>query len=149
VKQLKPSSFEELVIDLLLAMGYGGSGEDAGHVIGKVGDGGIDGVIYEDRLGLDILYVQAKRWEGTVGRPTVMGFAGSLDHVHAKKGIILATSYFSQEATEYVSKIEKKIVLIDGEKLAQLMIDFDVGVTETTKYIIKDIDSDYLEQIGG
>jgi len=146
VKKCKPSFFENLVVDLLLAMGYGGSREEAGHVIGKVGDGGIDGVIHEDKLGLDVVYIQAKRWEGTVGSPTVMGFAGSLDHVHAKKGIILTTSQFSQDAIEYVTKIEKKIVLVDGKKLAQLMIDFDIGVTETSRYVIKNIDSDYFEE---
>lgn len=124
VMKASPTFFEELVIDLLVAMGYGGSVEDAGRAVGKTGDGGIDGIIKEDRLGLDVVYVQAKRWTNSVGRPVVQAFAGSLEGVRARKGVlIISTSYFSQDALDYVQKIEKRIVLIDGKRLADLMID--------------------------
>ncbi len=129
---------------MLVRMGYGGSHKDAGEAIGKSGDGGIDGIIKEDKLGLDAIYVQAKRWENSVGSPVVHSFSGSLDGQRAKKGILITTSQFTQDAKEYVQKIEKKIVLIDGKTLAQLMIDHNVGVTEVTSYTIKKIDSDYF-----
>jgi len=125
-------------------MGYGGSRKDAGEAIGQSGDEGIDGIINEDRLGLDVVYIQAKRWENTVGRPVVQAFAGSLEGQRARKGILITTSQFSQEAKDYVTRIEKKIVLIDGEQLAQLMIDFGVGVAEKAVYTVKRIDEDYF-----
>jgi restriction system protein len=145
VKTASPSFFEELVIDLLVAMGYGGSVEDAGRAVGKSGDGGIDGIIKEDKLGLDVVYVQAKRWSNSVGRPIVQAFAGSLEGVRARKGVLITTSYFSQDALEYVQKIEKRIVLIDGKQLADLMIDHDIGVNVIQTYKIKRLDSDYFE----
>ncbi|MCX7791087.1 MAG: restriction endonuclease, partial [Chloroflexaceae bacterium] len=146
VKQVSPRFFERLVVDLLVAMGYGGSRRDAGQAIGRSGDGGIDGIINEDRLGLDVVYIQAKRWEQTVSRPEVQAFAGSLEGVRARKGVMITTSTFSPQAREYVSRIEKKIVLIDGEQLAQYLIDYDIGVTEVSRYVIKKIDLDYFEE---
>ncbi len=145
VKKASPSFFEELVIDLLVAMGYGGSVEDAGKAVGKSGDGGIDGIIKEDKLGLDVVYVQAKRWSKSVGRPVVQAFAGSLEGVRARKGVLITTSSFSQDALDYVQKIEKRIVLIDGKQLADLMIDHDIGVNVFQTYKIKRLDSDYFE----
>src|SRR5437762_9558873 len=115
-------------------MGYGGSLKDAAQAVGRSGDGGVDGVIKEDRLGLDAVYLQAKRWEGTVGRPVVQAFAGSLEGQRARKGVLITTSQFSQDAKDYIKIIEKKIVLIDGEQLAQLMIDYGIGVTEVANY---------------
>jgi restriction system protein len=144
VKGSSPRFFERVVVDLLLAMGYGGSGIDAGKIVGKSGDGGIDGIIKEDKLGLDAIYVQAKRWAGTVGRPTVQEFAGSLAGQKARKGVLITTSQFSAEATEYVERLEMKIVLIDGERLAQLMIDHGVGVADKQIYAVKRIDEDYF-----
>ena len=146
VKACSPRFFERLVVDLLVRMGYGGTLPEAGQVIGKSGDGGIDGLIKEDKLGLDAIYVQAKRWEGVVGRPVVQAFAGSLEGHRAKKGVMITTSKFSDDAKGYVRMIEKKIVLIDGYELAQLMIDHDVGVTPVTSYTIKRIDSDYFDE---
>jgi restriction system protein len=145
IKNSPPKFFESLVVDLLIAMGYGGSRKDAGQAIGQVGDGGIDGIIKEDKLGLDAIYLQAKRWEGTVSRPTVQGFAGALMGRRASKGILITTSNFSQQAIDYANGVEHlKIILIDGEQLAQLMIEHDVGVTEESRYIIKKIDLDYF-----
>jgi restriction system protein len=144
VRSASPAFFERLVVDLLVGMGYGGSREDAGRTVGRSGDGGIDGVINEDRLGLDVVYIQAKRWDAVVGRPVVQAFAGSLDGVRAKKGVLLTTSSFSQEARQYASSIEKKIVLIDGRQLAAFMIQHNVGVTVETVYEIKKMDSDYF-----
>jgi restriction system protein len=144
VKSCSPRFFERLVVDLLVTMGYGGSREDAGQAIGQSGDEGIDGIIKEDRLGLDAVYIQAKRWESTVGRPVVQAFAGSLEGQRARKGILITTSQFSQEAKDYVNRIEKRIVLIDGEQLAQFMIDYGVGVTEKATYTVKRIDEDYF-----
>jgi restriction system protein len=146
VKKSSPSFFEELVVDLLVAMGYGGSVEDAGKAVGRSGDGGIDGIIKEDKLGLDVVYVQAKRWANVVGRPVVQAFAGSLEGVRARKGVLITTSYFSQDALEYVRMIEKRIVLIDGKQLADLMIDHDLGVNVTHTYKVKRLDSDYFEE---
>ncbi len=146
VKQSSPRFFEILVVDLLVAMGYGGTRKDAGKAVGQSGDGGVDGIIKEDRLGLDVVYIQAKRWEATVGRPVVQAFAGSLDGQRAKKGVLITTSQFSQEAREFVKVIEKKIVLIDGEQLVQYMIDFNIGVTEVAQYIVKRVDSDYFDE---
>ena len=144
VKTCSPLFFERLVIDLLLAMGYGGSRRDAGQAVGRTGDGGIDGVIKEDRLGFDIVYVQAKRWDGAVGRPVVQGFTGSLEGQRARKGVLITTSSFTQDARDYVSKIEKKIVLIDGDQMANYMIDFRIGISEITSYSVIKIDNDYF-----
>ncbi len=146
VKKASPMFFEELVVELLVAMGYGGSIDDAGSAVGKSGDGGIDGIIKEDKLGLDVVYVQAKRWNGGVGCPVVQAFAGSIEGVRARKGVLITTSYFTQDALEYVKKIEKRIVLVDGQQLAGLMIDHNVGVTVTRTYQVKRLDSDYFEE---
>lgn len=144
IKACDPKFFEKLVIDLLVTMGYGGSRSDAGQAVGKSGDEGIDGIIKEDRLGLDVVYIQAKRWNNTVGRPVVQAFAGSLEGQRARKGVLITTSDFSREAREYVRQIEKKIVLIDGGELAKLMIDHGVGVTEVATYTVKKLDLDYF-----
>ncbi|HZY40525.1 MAG TPA: restriction endonuclease, partial [Anaerolineae bacterium] len=125
---------------------YGGSRIDAGEIVGKSGDGGIDGIIKEDKLGLDAIYVQAKRWNGTVGRPTLQEFAGSLVGRKARKGVIITTSQFSPEAKDYVDRLDMKIVLIDGEQLTQLMIDYGVGVAEKVAYSVKRIDEDYFTE---
>ncbi|MCJ7445494.1 MAG: restriction endonuclease [Methanotrichaceae archaeon] len=144
VKECSSTFFERLVVDLLVAMDYGGTVKDAGQAVGQSGDGGIDGIIKEDKLGLDIVYIQAKRWEGAVGGSVVRNFAGSLDGVRAKKGVLITTSQFTQDAKDYANKIEKKIVLVDGDQLAQLMIDHNVGVAEKATYTIKRIDLDYF-----
>ena len=146
VKRNSARFFERLVVDLLVAMGYGGSHKDAGQAIGMSGDEGIDGIIKEDRLGLDVVYIQAKRWEDTVGRPVVQAFAGSLEGQRARKGVFITTSQFSKGALDYVGVIEKRIVLIDGEQLAQLMIDFGIGVTEVETYTVKRVDSDFFDE---
>jgi len=146
VKSASPSLFEKLVVELLVKMGYGGSRQDAGRAIGRSGDEGIDGIIKEDRLGLDIIYIQAKRWESGVGRPEVQKFAGALQGQRAKKGIMITTSSFSGEARDYVSKIENKIVLIDGAQLADLMIDHNLGVSPMASYEVKKIDTDYFTE---
>lgn len=145
---LSPSFFERLVIDLLVKMGYGGSVQDAGKAVGKSGDGGIDGVIKEDKLGLDIIYIQAKRWQpgNVVGRPEIHKFIGALVGQGAKKGIFITTSSFTKDAIGFVPKNETKIVLIDGFRLSQLMIDYNVGVTLQHSYEIKKIDNDYFEE---
>ena len=144
VRKCSPRFFEKLVVDLLVAIGYGGSRKDAGQAIGRCGDDGIDGIIKEDKLGLDVVYIQAKRWEATVGRPTVQEFAGSLEGHRARKGVLITTSKFSRDAKEYVERIEKKIVLLEGEQLAQLMIDHGIGVADVASYSVKKIDSDYF-----
>lgn len=146
VKRCPPSFFEKLVIELLLKMGYGGSRKDAGQAIGRSGDEGIDGIVKEDRLGLDVIYMQAKRWQGLVGRPEMQKFVGALSGKHAKKGIFITTSGFTQEALDYVKNIESKIILIDGNYLTQLMVDYEIGVSTTTSYEIKKIDSDYFTE---
>jgi restriction system protein len=147
IKSLSPQFFEKLVVDLLVAMGYGGSRKEAGERIGRTGDGGIDGIIKEDRLGLDVVCIQAKRWEDTVGRPVVQGFAGSLMGHSAGKGVLITTSNFSKGAREFVETVQQpKIVLINGEELAQLMIDNNIGVTEVASYILKKVDLDYFEE---
>lgn len=146
IKNCSPSFFERLVIDLLISMGYGGTRRDAGEAIGRSGDEGIDGIIKEDRLGLDIVYLQAKRWENPVSRPEIQKFAGALQGQKAKKGIFITTSAFTKDAKEYAEKIESKIVLIDGEKLAQLMIDHNVGVSQVASYAIKRVDNDYFNE---
>lgn len=146
LKSVSPARFEKLVVELVVKMGYGGSLKDAGKAVGKSGDGGIDGIIKEDRLGLDAIYIQAKRWEGTVSRPEIQKFAGALQMHRARKGIFITTSDFSKEAKEFVQMIDSKIVLIDGNELAQYMIDFNLGVTTEWVYEIKRIDSDYFEE---
>ena len=147
LKQATPAFFERIVVELLVKMGYGGSRADAGKAIGRSGDGGIDGIIKEDKLGLDVVYIQAKRWDSnSVGRPDVMQFAGALQLQKANKGIFITTSRFTEEARSYVTQIGSKIVLIDGEQLAQLMIDNDVGVSTVSLYPVKKIDSDYFDE---
>ena len=146
VKSCSPEFFEKLVVDLLLNMGYGGSRKDAGEAIGKSGDEGIDGIIKEDKLGLDTIYIQAKRWENTVSRPEIQKFAGALQGQQAKKGVFITTSNFSQGAMEFASKIDSKVVLIDGERLAQLMIDYDIGVSKIKSYELKKVDTDYFSE---
>jgi len=144
VKSSTPLFFEKLVVELLLSMGYGGSRKEAGEAIGRSGDEGIDGTISEDRLGLDIVYLQAKKWEGTVGRPELQKFVGALHGKRARKGVFLTTGGFSSDARDYVAHIEPKVVLVDGRQLAEFMIDFGVGVTPAAVYEIKKIDSDYF-----
>lgn len=146
IMSCSPAFFERLVVDLLLRMGYGGTRKDAGQAIGRSGDGGIDGIIKEDRLGLDVIYIQAKRWEGSVGRPEIQKFVGALQGQRAKRGIFITTSSFTQEATEYASRIENKVVLIDGSTLASLMIDSNVGVAPVATYEIRRVDSDYFTE---
>ena len=146
VKTASPSFFERLVVDLLVKIGYGGNRQDAASAVGKSGDGGIDGIIKEDRLGLDVIYIQAKRWEGTVGRPEIQKFAGALQGQRAKKGIFITTSSFSGEARDYVKYIDTRIILIDGAQLVELMVDNDVGVSPAGIYEVKKIDSDYFEE---
>jgi restriction system protein len=146
LKSVHPSFFERIVVQLLVKMGYGGSIQDAGKAIGKSGDEGIDGIIKEDKLGLDVIYIQAKRWEGTVSRPEIQKFVGALAGQRAKKGVFITTSDFSKEANVYASQMDTKIVLIDGETLAQYMIDYNLGVSVQNTYEIKKIDSDYFEE---
>jgi restriction system protein len=146
IKEASPSFFERLVVDLLVKMGYGGNRNDAGKALGKSGDGGIDGIINEDRLGLDVIYIQAKRWEGTVGRPEIQKFAGALQGQRARKGVFITTSSFTKEAKGYVSNIEVKIILIDGDLLSTLMVDHNVGVSTVGQYEVKKLDSDYFDE---
>lgn len=145
VKSASPSFFERLVVDLLVKIGYGGNRQDAASAVGKSGDGGIDGIIKEDRLGLDVIYIQAKRWDGTVGRPEIQKFAGALQGQRAKKGIFITTSSFSGDARDYVKYIDTRIILIDGAQLVGLMVDNNVGVSPAGTYEVKKIDSDYFE----
>jgi restriction system protein len=147
--QLKASSsafFEKVVVEVLVKMGYGGSRQDAGQAIGKSGDEGIDGIIKEDRLGLDIIYIQAKKWDDPVSRPEIQKFAGALQGKRARKGIFMTTSRFSDTAREFVANIDSKIVLIDGQELARFMIDFGVGVTAEAVYELKRLDFDYFAE---
>jgi restriction system protein len=146
IKQCSSYFFEFLVVDLLVSMGYGGSRKEAGQAVGKSGDEGIDGIIKEDRLGLDIIYIQAKRWDNIVSRPEIQKFAGALLGQSAKKGIFITTSDFSQGAIDYVAHIDSKIILINGSRLTELMIEHNVGVTSVAKYEIKKIDSDYFTE---
>lgn len=149
MKAASPSFFERLVVELLVRMGYGGTRKDAGRAIGRSGDEGIDGIIKEDRLGLDVIYIQAKKWEATVGRPEIQKFAGALQGFRAKKGIFITTSNFSKEAEDYASRIDSKIVLIDGEMLWNLMIDFGIGVSTIATYEVKKVDNDYFDEENG
>ncbi len=144
VKKSTPTFFERLVVELLVNMGYGGSRTEAARAVGHTGDEGIDGIIDEDRLGLDAIYIQAKRWDAVVGRPEIQKFVGALMGKRARKGIFITTSKFSTDAINYVSAIDSKVVLIDGDRLAEFMIDYNVGVTETISYHLKRIDSDYF-----
>jgi restriction system protein len=141
---MPPAAFEQLVVDLLKAMGYGGPQEDAGLVVGRGGDEGIDGVIKEDRLGLETIYVQAKRWQGSVGRPEIQRFAGALQGQRARKGVFITASSFTTDAVSYAASIQTTIVLVDGAQLAEFMIDHDVGVTPVKTYQIKKVDLDYF-----
>ncbi|MGE3074959.1 MAG: restriction endonuclease [Dehalococcoidia bacterium] len=145
VRQLEPVGFERMVVGLLLTMGYGVKGD--GEHIGRSGDGGVDGVIREDKLGLDLVYIQAKRWAASVGRPEIQAFVGSLAGLKARKGVFITTSSFSKEAYDYLNRIETRVVLIDGHKLAQLMFDTGVGVTVRETFQVKAIDSDYFDDV--
>ena len=146
IKACTPQFFETLVVDVLVAMGYGGSVKDAAQVVGKSGDGGIDGIIKEDRLGLDVIYVQAKRWDerSTVSRPEIQKFVGALHGHHANKGVFITTGRFAEPAKDYVQGLTAKVILIDGEQLARYMIDYDVGVTLRASYKVKKLDLDYF-----
>lgn len=145
-RNVPPEFFERLVVEVLVAMGYGGNIRDAGKAIGRSGDGGIDGIIKEDRLGLDVIYVQAKRWEGCVGRPEIQKFVGALSGQRAKKGVFITTGRFSEEAHQYAQQIDVKLVLIDGEQLSQYMIDFGVGTAVQQVFEVRKVDEDYFEQ---
>lgn len=146
VKGSSPAFFERLVVDLLVHMGYGGSRSEAARAIGKSGDGGIDGVIDQDRLGLDSVFIQAKRWESTVGRPEIQKFAGALQGQRASKGVFITTSSFTRDAIDYASRINARIVLIDGDRLASLMFEHDVGVSAKQTYVVKSVDGDYFDE---
>lgn len=145
IKASPPDFFERLVVDLLLKLGYGGSRRDAGQAVGKSGDGGIDGVIKEDRLGLDAVYIQAKRWQGSVGAPVVREFAGTLDFHKASKGVLITTSTFTADAKVFTQSIGKRIVLVDGVMLAELMIDNEVGVITESTYRLVRVDQGFFE----
>jgi restriction system protein len=147
VKECSPDFFEKLVIDLLITMGYGGSRKDAGQAMGKSGDGGIDGIINEDKLGLDVIYLQAKRWDNTVPVKEIRDFTGALASKKAKKGIFITTSSFPKSVYEFVGQVEYKIILIDGERLADLMIKNSIGLSTVNTYHVKTIDSDYFQEI--
>jgi restriction system protein len=147
IKNSTPAAFEQIVVDLLVAMGYGGSVEDAGKVVGKSGDGGIDGIIKQDKLGLDAIYVQAKRWQDTVGSSEIMKFSGSLTKKHASRGVFITTSAFTRDASEFVEAMPQKIVLIDGKHLASLLIEHDVGVSPMRAYTLKRLDQDYFDNL--
>lgn len=142
--ECSPNYFEQVVVDIIVAMGYGGSDQEAGQVVGKSGDEGIDGIIKEDRLGLDLIYLQAKRWENVVGRPEIQKFVGALQGKRAKKGVFITTSGYTKQAREYVENIDNRVILIDGIELAKLMIEYGLGVTTKKTYYIKQIDTDYF-----
>jgi len=146
IKQASPAFFERLVVELLLKMGYGRSRVDAGRAIGASGDEGIDGIISEDRLGLETIYIQAKRWEGTVGRPEIQKFVGALHGKRARKGVFLTTGTFSADAVEYVTRIDPRVVLIGGRELTEYMLDLNLGVTPRAVYELQRIDSDYFSE---
>jgi restriction system protein len=148
IASMTPAGFEQLVVDLLISMGYGGPQLGAGLVTGKSGDEGIDGVIKEDRLGLETIYVQAKRWQSTVGRREIQQFAGALQGQRARKGVFITNSSYSKEAELYPASIQTTVVLIDGRQLAELLIDHNVGVSTTRRYEIKRVDSDYFSAEG-
>lgn len=146
VKNASPSFFESLVVELLVKMGYGGSRQEAARAVGRTGDEGVDGIIDQDRLGLDSVYIQAKKWKDDiiVGRPEIQRFVGALAGRRARRGVFITTSSFSAEAVGYVSNIDSRVVLIDGKRLAEFMIDYDVGVATVTSYMLKRVDSDYF-----
>lgn len=146
LKTVSPAFFERLVVQLLVSMGYGGTFEDAARVVGKTGDGGIDGIINEDRLGLDTIHIQAKRWQGSVGRPLVAEFVGNLAPHQSRKGIFITTSSFTSDALKYVRQLGQRVVLVDGQQLADLMIEHGVGVTPLRTYTLKRIDNDYFDE---
>ena len=146
IMQCSPAFFELLIIKLMIKMGYGGSREEAGKAVGRSGDGGIDGIINEDRLGLDAIYLQAKRWEGVIGRPEIMKFVGALAGQRATKGVFITTSWFTQDAKDYALSSQYKVVLIGGERLADLMIEHDLGVSVAATYQLKRIDSDFFSE---
>lgn len=142
--EVSPARFEQIVVDVLLAMGYGGSRPEAGRAIGRTGDGGVDGLVDEDRLGLDRIYVQAKRWRDSVPVAAVSAFAGALMAHQTSKGVFITTSDFTKEARAYVSKIDKRIALVDGKQLAGFMFDYGVGMIDEARYIVKKLDPDYF-----
>ncbi|MCP4164060.1 MAG: restriction endonuclease [Deltaproteobacteria bacterium] len=144
IKSCSPDFFEQLVIDVLIGMGYGGSRKEAGKAVGKSNDGGIDGIINEDILGLDVIYIQAKRWGNTVPIKEIRDFTGALASKRAKKGVFITTSNFPKSAYEFVEQIEYKIILIDGERLANLMIEYNIGTSTREVHYIKEIDTDYF-----
>jgi restriction system protein len=146
IMQCSPEFFERLVVDLLVRMGYGGTRKDASRAVGKSGDEGIDGIINEDRLGLEVVYIQAKRWKDTVSRPELQKFVGALHGQNARKGVFITTSNFSKGAIEYAGGLQDKVVLVDGEMLANLMVDFGVGVSLERSYDVKRVDSDYFTE---
>ncbi len=146
IKTCSPQFFERLVVDTVVRMGYGGSRKEAGKAIGQSGDQGIDGIINEDRLGLDVIYLQAKRWEANIGRPEIQKFAGALQGKRAKKGIFITTSDFTSEAKDFVKNIDAKIVLISGYQLAELMWEHGVGVSSSAVYEVKKIDLDFFNE---
>jgi restriction system protein len=145
IKKITPQFFERLVVDVLIAMGYGGFDNSNGQVTQYSGDGGIDGIIKEDKLGLDKIYIQAKRWENSVPVSAIRDFAGSLLSKKARKGVFITTSSFPASAYEYVRSIDPTIILIDGEQLTKMMLEFNVGVSTSQKYELKKIDNDYFE----
>ena len=144
VKKASPDFFERLVVELLVKMGYGGSYREAAQAVGRSGDEGVDGVIKEDRLGLDVIYLQAKRWEGPIGRPELQKFAGALQGLRARKGVFITTSSFTRDAIDYADRLEIKIVLIDGQRLAELMFEYGVGVSPVSTYGVKKVDHDFF-----
>lgn len=146
VKSCTPRFFEHLVVDLLLNMGYGRAGEGAGECVGQAGDEGVDGIISEDRLGLEMVYLQAKRWQGTVGRPEIQKFVGALHGKRARKGVFITTGSFSADAAAYVQTIDPRVALVDGKQLSEYMIDFGLGVSLARAYEVKRIDTDYFEE---
>lgn len=147
IKNCSWQFFEKLVIDLLLKMGYGGSKTEAAELIGKPGDEGIDGIIKEDRLGLNVIYIQAKKWDSTIGRPEIQKFVGALAGQGAKKGVFITTSKFSSDATTYLPKNETKVILIDGIRLVELMIEFELGISIADLYKLKTADDDYFAEV--
>jgi restriction system protein len=144
IKSCSPQFFERLVVDTIVKMGYGGSRQEAGRAVGQSSDEGIDGIINEDRLGLDVIYLQAKRWEGNVSRPEIQKFAGALQGKRARKGIFITTSDFTNEAREFARHIDSKIILISGRQLVDLMWEYNIGVTPAVTYEVKRIDSDFF-----
>ncbi len=144
VKSIPPEFFERLVVKLLVSMGYGGALNDPGQTVGRSGDGGIDGIINEDALGLEVVYIQAKRWDGPVGRPEIQKFVGALHGQQALKGVFMTTGHFTPEATHYANAVPSRIVLVDGTLLTKLMIEYNIGVTIVSRYDVKRMDSDYF-----